>query len=227
MNEKNIIWGTGRLVKDFKKYINLKEILFFVDSDSSKQENFFMGKKVVLPEKIRDVEYDKLIVFTSKKYEEIYNYAVEYLEIDESKIVYWSHYYGYYNIQSTYETIENDCLKNGNKELLDIQFCLLRNSLYTERNLELWTYGRIEGNYHNRFIYKQIYSDFKDVLKRKHPKAIFLGRILSRKDIVYLKKKLSFLLENFQYIYFTLPYIDSDEYIELHKIKFLNLGKVR
>lgn len=58
---KIYIWGTGRLVgKVVGKYIPLENVAGFIDNDSTKTE--YMGKTVMLPEKVLGQEYDAILV---------------------------------------------------------------------------------------------------------------------------------------------------------------------
>lgn len=55
------IWGTGRLVgKVVGRYISLENIVGFIDNNSMKVE--YMGKPVVVPEKVLELEYDAILV---------------------------------------------------------------------------------------------------------------------------------------------------------------------
>lgn len=82
---KIYIWGTGRLVgMVVGKYIDLKRIEGFVDNDETKKE--YLSKKVVSPAKLRDLEYDVVLVVTLFS-KEIYAQSIE-LGLDLSKFIF-------------------------------------------------------------------------------------------------------------------------------------------
>ena len=86
------IWGTGNCAIDlFKKNKNIIEnsqinIEGFVDSNYDKQNMTFLGKRIVSPEILRNVEFDKLLIFSNKYYREIFFTAVNRLNIKAEKI---------------------------------------------------------------------------------------------------------------------------------------------
>lgn len=84
---KIYVWGTGILVgKVVGTYLEIGKIEAFIDNNEKKYE--FMGKKVYLPEKMVDVDYDAIIVITIYS-KEIYEQAQKLgLDIDKFIFVY-------------------------------------------------------------------------------------------------------------------------------------------
>ncbi len=65
-----MLWGTGGAAERFLKeyllcfYVD-GEIVAVVDSDPKKKGKFFLGQKIILPEDMKDISYDKLVICSS------------------------------------------------------------------------------------------------------------------------------------------------------------------
>ncbi len=58
---KILVWGTGRLAgKVIGKHVDLKNIEAFIDNETSKKE--YMGKRVICPIQILNLQYDAILV---------------------------------------------------------------------------------------------------------------------------------------------------------------------
>lgn len=82
---KILIWGTGRLVgKVVGRYIDIENVLGFIDNDSRKTE--YMGKKVYSPLELKELEYDAICV-ANLFAQEIYRQCNE-LQINTDKVIF-------------------------------------------------------------------------------------------------------------------------------------------
>lgn len=82
---KIFVWGTGRLVGHILDvYIPLKEVYAFIDSNPT--ETTYLGKKVMTPCEIVNMEYDAILVANSFS-QEIYKQC-EDLKLDLSKVIF-------------------------------------------------------------------------------------------------------------------------------------------
>jgi len=67
---KYVIWGTGGAAERFLEecllcfYVN-GEIAAVVDSDPEKEGKFFFGHQIILPEGLKEISYDKLVICSS------------------------------------------------------------------------------------------------------------------------------------------------------------------
>ena len=85
---KNVlIYGTGKTVEKLFEIVDCKQynILAYVDSDVMKEYSQFQNKLVIAPDKIKYINYDKIIV-ASNYFSEIYDLLKE-IGVEEIKIV--------------------------------------------------------------------------------------------------------------------------------------------
>lgn len=85
--EKILVYGTGGTAKNLFRFIDetLYEIVAYVDSDSTLEYGSFMGKLIISPDKIKFMEYSRIVI-ASNYYEEIYEILSE-LGISKEKII--------------------------------------------------------------------------------------------------------------------------------------------
>lgn len=86
-NEKILVYGTGGTAKNLFRFIDetMYEIVAYVDSDSTLEYGSFMGKLIISPDKIKFMEYSRIVI-ASNYYEEIYEILSE-LGISKEKII--------------------------------------------------------------------------------------------------------------------------------------------
>ncbi|KHD38324.1 hypothetical protein NL50_02130 [Clostridium acetobutylicum] len=86
MKEKILIFGTGNYYKLSKEILSdFFEILAFVDNNKEKQDTVFENKKVICPEKIKEIPFDKIFI-ASMYIDEITEQLIK-LGIEEDKII--------------------------------------------------------------------------------------------------------------------------------------------
>lgn len=124
------IWGTGRLVgKVIGKYIDIKDVTAFIDNDRSK--NLYMGKPVIHPEKMTNIEYDAIVVVNLFR-EEIQKQCRE-LNIDLNKVIFAYENCSLVDVNSNYIFVE----KIVGKSFSDI----IKNRYHSVRGVE--AYGNL------------------------------------------------------------------------------------
>lgn len=97
---KIYIWGTGQLAGiAVDKYINWEEVEGFVDNNEQKKEH--LSKKVILPEKLKDLEYDAVVVANSFS-KEIYDQSIK-LRLDISKFIFLYNNFGLIDMNTNYD----------------------------------------------------------------------------------------------------------------------------
>lgn len=89
---KLIIWGIGRIFNKYKRFLNIKDIVVFVDNCEELWGKSIDGIKVISPSKINKYTFDYIVVMT-KSYNEIRKQIKE-LGIDTNKIVDEKHLLG-------------------------------------------------------------------------------------------------------------------------------------
>lgn len=67
---KLIIWGIGRIFNKYKRFLNIKDIVVFVDNCEELWGKSIDGIKVISPSKINKYTFDYIVVMT-KSYNEI------------------------------------------------------------------------------------------------------------------------------------------------------------
>lgn len=222
MKDKIVIWGIGKLYQGMKPCISLDNVECFVDSDINKVGEIIDGKEIRSPEILAELKYDKIVIFTSKSFEEIFVYITEKLNIGSEKIIHWSDYYNLYNMQQTFNVIIDDAYEKGYEKLLDIGNNFLINHIY----MYSYKYCKISTEmikiigceskdtpwypiYMN--LYYQHYNGIDAALKDNRIAAAFLGNIFSQISIESFQKEVQQLMTKFKAVYFTLPYCDTVE----------------
>lgn len=87
-----IVWGIGRRLMNNAHLLEKNNIICFVDSDSEKQEKLFLGKPVVLPQQIKDFEYDYIVISSDKFFHEIKCHLETKLGVCNEKIINLDYY---------------------------------------------------------------------------------------------------------------------------------------
>ena len=220
MDKNIVVWGTGRLTQSFYKDRGVDEIICFIDSDEKKTNNNLFGIPIFMPDKLKEVNFRKLIIFVSAKYDEIREYSMNVLNISQDKIEYWCNYYNQYHDEQVLSMVESDCIKKGYYSLVDVGINF-RNRLNMNNRLAL--YGCNEENREIYPIYRNVFHEIVDRIE-KLPSfvqrgGIFLGRIDDLKRVDSCKKKIYQCIEMYESVYFSLPYDDSKEKCELYAIK--------
>ena len=229
MTEKIVIWGTGKLVQIFEKYIDLRQVISFIDSDTTRQGTVYAGRPVMAPEELNRLSFDRLIIFVSGKFEEIFDYATKCLHIEPDRIFYWSHYYGYYNIEQTMSIMREDLLQKGISRLLDYGLQLQNYNVYTCDQLELWGCGDVDREQEEFYgrLYSRRISSLERYLEQEYPDALFAGRIVSAESAAGLDAIQKILNGKIRNLYFTIPYGDTAENRSLQRLKQTPAGRVK
>lgn len=220
MDDKIVIWGTGKLFQGMHKLINLENVLYLVDSDSNKEGKILYGKKIVKPAKIKEMQYDKVIIFVSRQFDEIYIQLTDILKVEKEKIQYWGHYYNFYNIQQSVEYLMIDLYNKGFETMLDIGCNLANNKVYVNDYIRNRDKGAIEvfgcekgekvtGQYPiYSNLYQKVYMDYKDAVTESSIDAVFLGNISNQEGFA---QQIEYFLNIFNTVYFVMPYPDTKE----------------
>lgn len=89
MHEKIIVWGTGGMANWFckiKLYNNNYDILAFTDNNQTKWDSVFGGKKVINPNTINEIQFDKILVCMENP-EDVVNQLISDFLIPRHKII--------------------------------------------------------------------------------------------------------------------------------------------
>ncbi len=83
---KILVWGTGRLVgKVVGRWVALEDVTAFIDNNPNMTE--YMGKSVIRPDQISQMEYDAIVVANLFS-DEISRQCQSLDGVDTSKIIY-------------------------------------------------------------------------------------------------------------------------------------------
>lgn len=90
---KYIIFGTGIVGLRIFDQMQMQKItpIAFVDNNSNLWGTEINNVMVISPDKIKNIEYDKIFICSSDYYTEIYEQLTQQLEIPEDKIVHWAY----------------------------------------------------------------------------------------------------------------------------------------
>lgn len=71
--KKIILFGSGYLGKKYYKYLQREnfEVAFFCDNNTSKQGELYDGVKICSPDRLKEIDDEKIILITCEKYAEI------------------------------------------------------------------------------------------------------------------------------------------------------------
>lgn len=98
------VWGTGRLVgKVIGKYVQLDKVDGFIDSNKKTDE--YMGKKVILPAELVNMDYDAVLVINLYS-KEIYEQCKE-LGINLDKVIFTYENFELKDMNQNYEFIKS------------------------------------------------------------------------------------------------------------------------
>lgn len=119
MRNKIVIYGMGQLYKRYEVIINKTEVLCYVDVNVT--ESLYENKPVIKPEKLQQIEYDYIVVFTIKNFEEISYDLIWNYGVDINKIVIFQWYYNLnYNTKLIYNSIMSLIEKSNLKYILNV-----------------------------------------------------------------------------------------------------------
>lgn len=205
--DKIVIWGTGRLAYGLRQFIDLRQVLFFVDNNPSKENTEFLGKKVKLPEAILKEEFDYLVIFATIPYDEIYQMAVDELSVPKEKIIFWSEFYGYNDPMDAFQFVVEDCAIKGYDTVLDYNLAW-RACLNNDSKINIYGYEEqtIELDPICKNMYTKIIKSFEELPAEKEKTAIFLDNPTDADSI------LNGLLELSSKIYISIEYRDRKGY---------------
>ncbi len=78
---KIIVYGVGKIFKSNLYKINMDDVIGFVDSSLDSADKLFMDKEIIEPSLIKTYEFDYIVIFTDKYFNEIaerliWNYGI-------------------------------------------------------------------------------------------------------------------------------------------------------
>lgn len=117
---KIAIWGLGIIYEKYRNKIS-DDIVCIVDN-TCKDKSIYQKIDVISPDKLSEYEYEYIVIFSSKFYDEISYQLVMELGMDCKKILKWEYYLGedYYNFSDISNMIYTYCKFTNTREILDI-----------------------------------------------------------------------------------------------------------
>lgn len=214
---KFIIYGIGQILKSNLHRIDMNNVLGFVDGSFDEHDKRFMDKKVIMPNEIKTYDFDYIVVFTDKYFNEIAENLIWNYSIHVNKII---SYINVFEIQSFRyrEKVSRAIVKYINhynmKNVLDVgafightEFCsknysIMFDCLIGKENQDLQFF------YYN--LYREIYKDIK-LLKDNYYDLIFLFETELSLYTEYIKRLKSFG----DMIFFPIRMGDEKKYIKI------------
>ncbi len=214
---KIIVYGVGKIFKSNLYKINMDDVIGFVDSSLDSADKLFMDKEIIEPSLIKTYEFDYIVIFTDKYFNEIaerliWNYGINinkiinYLYIFEEESIFCKSRLAYAAAKfcNTYET----------KKVLDVsgfigrtQYCCKKHFLLLDcfminqyENETLFYYNIYNNIYYNVIDIKNIYYDFILILDM---------------DIKSCIQYIHLLKEFGNYILFSIPHGKENEYAQI------------
>ena len=90
---KKAIWGTGLYASEFAYIVKKEEIDFFIDNDKKKNGQYFLGKKVLSPDEIKN--WNELYIYIPFNFYDEITKQIRIYGLEEKK-----HYKKYYDINT-------------------------------------------------------------------------------------------------------------------------------
>lgn len=139
-----LIWGTGRLVgKVVGRYIDVDNITAFIDNDKSKKE--YMGKKVLHPEEVAQMEYDAIVV--ANLFQKEIREQCQLLGIDLSKVIFLYNNCVLEDVNEDYDFVEQ-VLGKEHSEVVKSRYHVIRGvEAYGDLCLKNLEGGYIDNDY--------------------------------------------------------------------------------
>lgn len=123
MRDKIVVYGMGRIFRKYEYLINKSDVVCYVDNNAS--ESLCSGKVIVKPEQLNEFDYDYIVVFSLKYYNEIAYELIWTYGVNINKIVLFQWYYNLrYNTINLYSEFLKLIEKTGVRSILDIDNCL-------------------------------------------------------------------------------------------------------
>lgn len=82
---KLIIFGIGKIYKSYRSCICPNDVIAFTDNQT--EMDSFEGKPVIAPSQIKEWEFDYIVIFTSKYFDQIFHQLTNDVSVNESKII--------------------------------------------------------------------------------------------------------------------------------------------
>lgn len=221
-----IIWGIGKILQSIKNYVDWESVMCLVDSSDEKIGSYFEGKEIKSPQVLAELSFEKVVVFTTNFYFDIYDTLVNELGIVEEKVAYWSEFLGLYNIEQTVDVIMKDAADNAYKYLYDAQNAFMDNHVYlsgaTEKQIQIIVPENLSENVYP--IYRKYMTKCIELMD-KHKTAVFLGR----KSQISMNE-IEELLGSYGTIYFTVSHSNGkfeSEWSAIEKVRALECQKIK
>ena len=213
---KIVLFGLGKVFQNCIKQIDFKDVVCICDNNSLLYSVY--GCEVVRPERLREFEFDYVVIFNKKNLVEIREQLLG-LGIDSKRIVSWAYYLCaiYYKTDIfSYDAsglIEDISSKLFIDSVLDIDNAVHRFPCFNFRlKLNITPY-EVRNNKND------------DTIIGSYDAALFLDFFINNtsKDFDNIVKKLS----NCRYLILTIPYACSGSFSEWESIDFSKYGYVK
>lgn len=178
---KIVVWGTGRELNHRIEALELDDVLCFIDSNVEHQGREEFGKKICSPKEIQEIQFDYVLISTSRYFREIANHLVFLYGIDTRKIISWEYYYTITNKKNSKNTsvlmerVQTLCKQCGISQILDVDG-LITEKLFWGKHISIKVDG-ISNNYTNHIVsnaqYENVWKSIDDV-KKNYELAILL-----------------------------------------------------
>jgi hypothetical protein len=159
---KVYVWGTGRLVgKVIGVWVNQDDIVAYIDNDPNKIN--YMGKKVIKPIEVLDLEYDAILVINLYSLE--IKEQCEKIGIDINKVIFLYNNCNSYDINRDYNFVKK-VLGEKYSEIVRRRYHIIRETEGTDSVFE-------GGYYETDFVRTKTFElVVKEIKKRNLPGSV-------------------------------------------------------
>lgn len=216
MKDQLVVWGVGRLLKSYYNYIDIEQIVCFLDGVVHAENSTFGGKPILSPEELGNLEFDYLIIFTSNNYDEIYHKAVYEYGVAPEKIKYWSSYFAYRNPIETFQFVECECIDKGYCSILDYHLAWSK-CLNIDSSINVYGYKEDTEDVYPiyRNVYTKICTKLQDIPVNNENMAIFIGNVNTISD---LEEQIEDLLMIGDSLYIGMDYSEEPLYMQVRML---------
>lgn len=238
MGQKVIVFGTGKNLEKYEARLNINEIDVFVDNNLQIQGMTLFGKPIIPPQEILKRNFDYIVIFSSKYFEQIYHQLLYELDVPMEKIIDFNTYikdieYGclpqYEQLQRLAQTLNNW----GLKSILDVDMIFSERYFLCKENSYLFgNCGMVIDACANRKrfaigrnVYQNLISDLSQI-DRRYDMILFwnLRKFNSWQDyaeVIESTKQYS------RYVAFCLPFPYGGKNAEQFNYPFHCFGRLR